>query len=112
MSAREVRQQRKQIAREQSASLKALERRLRRPLTKRERTAELRRIQSRHRFAMEAARRRAEAARQAAIARQRALEKAMRDEVQALIARDDITGEDLEVRRAALNAWVITLAPQ
>lgn len=53
---------------------------------------------------MEAARRRAEAARQAAIARQRALEKAMRDEVQALIARDDTTGEDLEVRRAALNA--------
>jgi len=104
MSAREVRQQRKLIAREQSASLKALERRLRRPLTKRERTAELRRIESRHRHAMEAARRRAEAARQAAIARQRALEKAMRDEVQALIARDDTTGEDLEVRRAAINA--------
>jgi penicillin-binding protein 2 len=104
MSAREVRQQRKQIAREQSASLNALERRLRRPLTKREKAAELRRIGSRHRYAMEAARRRAEAARQAAIARQRALEKAMRDEVQALIARDDTTGEDLEVRRAALNA--------
>ena len=104
MSARDVRQQRKQIAREQSASLKALERRLHRPLTKRERTAELRRIQSRHRYAMEAARRRAEAARQAAIARQRALEKAMRDEVQALIARDDTTGEDLEVRRAAVSA--------
>lgn len=92
------------MAREQSASLKALERRLRRPLTRRERAAELRRIGSRHRHAMEAARRRAEAARQAAIARQRALEKAMRDEVQALIARDDTTGEDLEVRRAALNA--------
>ena len=104
MSAREVRQQRKQIAREQSASLKALERRLRRPLTKRERAAELRRINSRHRHALEAARRRAEAARQAAIARQRAIEKAMRDEVQALIARDDTTGEDLEVRRAAVNA--------
>jgi penicillin-binding protein 2 len=104
MSAREVRQQRRLIAREQSASLKALERRLRRPLTKRERAAELRRIQSRHRHVLEAARRRAEAARQAAIARQRALEKAMRDEVQALIARDDIAGEDLEVRRAAINA--------
>lgn len=104
MSARAVRQQRKQIAREQSASLRALERRLRRPLTRRERTAELRRVASRHRHAMLAARRRAEAARQAAIARQRALEKAMRDEVQALIARDDITGEDLEVRRAAINA--------
>lgn len=104
MSAREVRQQRKQIAREQSASLKAIERRLRRPLTRRERAAELRRIESRHRHAMEAARRRAEAARRAAIARRRALEKAMRDEVQALIARDDTAGEDLEVRRAALNA--------
>ncbi len=104
MSAREVRQQRKQIAREQSASLNALARRLRRPLTRRERAAELRRIGSRHRYAMEAARRRAEAARQAAIARQRAIEKAMRDEVQALIARDDTTGEDLEVRRAAINA--------
>jgi membrane peptidoglycan carboxypeptidase len=53
---------------------------------------------------LEAARRRAEAARQAAIARQRAIEKAMRDEVQALIARDDTTGEDLEVRRATINA--------
>lgn len=104
MSARELRQQRKQIAREQSASLKALERRLRRPLTKRERAAELRRIQSRHSYARQAARRRAEAARQAAIARQRAIEKAMRDEVQTLIARDDITGEDLEVRRATINA--------
>ncbi|MBA3257745.1 MAG: hypothetical protein H0T64_14030 [Pyrinomonadaceae bacterium] len=104
MSAREVRQQRKQIAREQSVSLRALERRLRRPLTRRERAAELRRIESRRRHAMEAARRRAEAARQAAIARRRALEKAMRDEVQALIARDDTTGEDLEVRRAAIDA--------
>ena len=28
----------------------------------------------------------------------------MRDEVQALIARDDTTGEDLEVRRAAVKA--------
>lgn len=104
MSAREVRLRKRQIAREQSASLKALERRLRRPLTRRERAAELRRVASRHRHAMEAARRRAEAARRAAIARQRAIEKAMRDEVQALIARDDTTGEDLEVRRAALNA--------
>ncbi len=104
MSAREVRHQRRQIARQQSASVRALERRLRRPLTRRERTAELRRVASRNRHAMLAARRRAEAARRAAIARQRALEKAMRDEVQALIARDDLTGEDLEVRRAAINA--------
>lgn len=104
LTAREVRQQRKLIAREQSSSLKALERRLRRPLTKRERTAELRRIEARHRRDTAAARRRAEAARQAAIARRRALEKAMRDEVQNLIARDDTAGEDMEVRRAAVNA--------
>ena len=51
-----------------------------------------------------AARRRAEAARRAAIARQRAIEKAMRDEAQAFISRDDIQGEDMEVRRAAVNA--------
>ncbi len=104
MSAREIRQQRNLIAREQSNSLKALERRLKRPLTKRERTAELRRVEARHRRDLAAARRRAEAARRAAIARRKALEKAMRDEVQALIARDDTTGEDKEVRRVAVNA--------
>ena len=104
LTARQVRQQRKLIAREQASSLKALERRLRRPLTKRERVAELRRVQARHRRDSVAARRRAEAARQAAIARQRALDKAMRDEVQTLISRDDTTGEDMEVRRAAVNA--------
>lgn len=104
MSARELRQRRQLIAREQAASLKTLERRLRRPLTKRERAAELRRIEARHRRDTLAARRRAEAARRAAIARQRALEKSMRDEVQALISRDDTTGEDMEVRRAAVKA--------
>lgn len=104
LSRRELRQRRNQIAREQSASLKALERRLRRPLTKRERTAELRRIEARHRRDSLAARRRAEAARRAAIARQRALEQSMRDEVQALISRDDTTGEDMEVRQAAVKA--------
>ena len=104
LSKRELRQRRQQIAREQSASLKALERRLRRPLTRRERTAELRRIEARHRRDTLAARRRAEAARRAAIARQRALEQAMRDEVQAFIKRDDTTGEDMEVRKAAVNA--------
>jgi len=103
MTARELRQ-RKLVAREQASSIKALERRLRRPLTKRERAAELRRVEGRHRAALAAARRRAEAARRAAIARRLALEKAMRDEVQAMIARDDVTGEDLEVRRAAVNA--------
>ena len=118
LSRRELRQRRQQVAREQSASLKALERRLRRPLTKRERTAELRRIAARHRRDTLAARRRAEAARRAAIARQRALEQSMRDEVQALISRDDITGEDMEVRRAAVNALgkhigtVVVMDPQ
>ncbi|HEX6285328.1 MAG TPA: penicillin-binding transpeptidase domain-containing protein, partial [Pyrinomonadaceae bacterium] len=48
--------------------------------------------------------RRAEAARRAAIARQMAIDKAMRDQVQAMIAKDDLTGEDPEVRRIAVNA--------
>src|SRR6185295_6301347 len=47
----------------------------------------------------EARRRRAEAARQAALARQRALDEAMRRRVQSMISRDDITGEDAQVRR-------------
>src|SRR5215213_10224297 len=72
----------------------------RRPLTRRERVAALRR----NRRALLEARRRAEAARRAAIARQMAIDKAMRDEVQAFIAKDDLTGEDLEVRRVAVNA--------
>ncbi len=48
--------------------------------------------------------RRAEAAREAAIARQRAAEEAMRDNVKSMIANDDTSGEDVEVRRVALNA--------
>ncbi|MGH9880175.1 MAG: penicillin-binding transpeptidase domain-containing protein [Pyrinomonadaceae bacterium] len=104
MSARDRRRQRQLIAREQSSALKALERRLRRPLSRRERTAELRRIAGRHRRDREIARRRAEAARRAAIARQRALEQAMRNEAQGFIARDNTIGEDPEVRRAAVKA--------
>lgn len=104
VSAREVRRQRAVVAREQSNSLKALQRRLGRPLTKRERAAELRRVSSRHRRSLLEARRRAEAARRAAIARQRAIDNALRNEVQSLIAKDDITGEDLEVRRVAVKA--------
>ena len=100
LSARELRRQRALVAREQSNSIRALQRRLGRPLTKRE----LRRMSSRSRRAMLAARRRAEAARRAAIARQRAIDNALSNEVQALIARDDITGEDMEVRRVAVNA--------
>ncbi len=103
-SARSARRQRALVAREQSSAIRALERRLRRPLTKRERAAELRRVAARHRRANELARRRAEAARRAAIARQRAIDEAMRNEVQALIAKDDLSGEDMEVRRVAVSA--------
>ena len=95
---------RRESAREQSASLKALERRLRRPLSKRERAVELRRLQSQRRREMLEARRRAEAARRAAIARQQALDKALRDEVQGMISRDNLAGEDPQVRRVAINA--------
>jgi len=49
-------------------------------------------------------RRRLEAQRQAAIAHQRALDGAMRNEVQSMIARDDLRGEDPQVRRIAVNA--------
>ena len=104
LSAREVRRQRALVARDQSSAIRALERKLRRPLTRRERAAELRRVASRHRRAIEEARRRAEAARLAAIARQRAIDQAMRNAVQAMIAKDDLAGEDPEVRRVAVNA--------
>src|SRR5215213_9998535 len=104
LSGREVRRQRALVAREQANSLKSMQRRLGRPLTKRERVAELRRVASRNRRSLLEARRRAEAARRAAIARQIAIDNALRNEVQAYISRDDITGEDLEVRRVAVNA--------
>ncbi len=104
LSAREVRQQRALVAREQANSIKALQRRLGRPLTRRERAAELRRASARNRRAILEARRRAEAARRAAIARQIAIDRAMREEVQSFIAKDDVTGEDPEVRRVAVNA--------
>jgi len=104
MSARDVRRQRQLVAREQSAALRALQRKKGRPLTRRERNAELNRVASRHRRDLLEARRRAEAARLAAIARQRAIDAAMRNEVQTFIANDDLTNEDPEVRRVAVNA--------
>ncbi len=55
------------------------------------------------RIAAEAARRREEA-RRAAIARQLAFERGLRTETVANITSDDITGEDLQVRQAAINA--------
>lgn len=104
LSRRDLKRERMQNAREQAASLKALERRLHRPLTRRERAAEMRRQSSQRRREILEARRRAEAARRAAIARQRALDQALRDEVQGMIARDNTSGEDLQVRKVAVNA--------
>jgi penicillin-binding protein 2 len=104
LSRKELRRDRAQSAREQASLLKALERRRGRPLTKRERNAEMRRMGSQRRREMLEARRRAEAARRAAIARQRALDQALRDEVQGMISRDNTSGEDLQVRRVAINA--------
>lgn len=79
-----------------------------RKLSRRERLAEARRETERRR--REEAARRAEIARQAAIARalaiarQRAADQALRDETAANVLRDDPTGEDLEVRRVAVEA--------
>ncbi|HVF55777.1 MAG TPA: penicillin-binding transpeptidase domain-containing protein [Pyrinomonadaceae bacterium] len=80
--------------------------------SRKERLAEARREAERRR--REEAERRAEIARQAAIARaaaraaaiarQRAADQALRDETVANIMRDDTTGEDPEVRRAAIEA--------
>ncbi|MFN2493514.1 MAG: penicillin-binding transpeptidase domain-containing protein [Pyrinomonadaceae bacterium] len=104
MSRKELRRERRQNAREQTASLKALERKLRHPMSRRERAAELRRLVALRRREILEARRRAEAARQAAIARQRAIDQALRNEVQGMIARDNTIGEDAQVRRVAINA--------
>jgi membrane peptidoglycan carboxypeptidase len=94
-SARELRAARKE---------RETDRRGGRALSRRERLAEARRLAEQRRREIAEARRRAEIARQAAIARARALEQARRDEAMANIAKDDTTGEDLEVRRAAVAA--------
>ncbi len=104
MSKREMRAERARIAREQSAYIAKLQRRSGRKLSKRELAAEIRRFQASHRRDLEAARRRAAAARAAAIARQRAIDEGMRNEVEANIAKDSTVGEDLEVRQAAVQA--------
>jgi penicillin-binding protein 2 len=104
LSKREMRAERARQARDESAYMAKLQKRAGHKLSKRELAAERRKFQSRHRLEMEAARRRAEAARQAAIARQRALDEGLRNEVQANIARDNTVGEDLEVRNAAIAA--------
>ena len=104
LSKRELRAHRQQMAREQAAYIAKLQRRAGHKLSRRELAAEMRRFQSTHRRALEEARRRAEAARQAAIARQRAIDDGLRSEVQANIAKDSTIGEDLEVRKAAIEA--------
>jgi membrane peptidoglycan carboxypeptidase len=101
MSKRELRAERQRQAREQSAYLAKLKRR---GMSKRQIAAEMRKFNGSHRRALEEARRRAEAARQAAIARQRAIDEGMRNDVQSNIAKDSTIGEDLEVRRAAVEA--------
>lgn len=66
-------------------------------------TARDRRSQSHLRREQEAARRHAELLRRAA-ERQRALDAALRDRVQSMIAKDSTAGEDPEVRRVAIEA--------
>ena len=73
-------------------------------MSKRERMAEARReAERRRREAAERARQIA-IARAAAIARIRAADQELRDEAAANILRDETTGEDLEVRRVAVEA--------
>ncbi len=94
----ETRAERRERAREErGSSAKG------RKASKRALLAAARREAEERRRRAEAARR-AELARLAAIARQRALDEALRSEVQANILRDDVTGEDPEVRRVAVAA--------
>lgn len=65
---------------------------------------EAERREAERRAAIEAEQRRREQARREAIARARAFEKGLRDETVANILKDDLTGEDMEVRRAAIDA--------
>ena len=104
MSKRELRAANARTAKERSAYIAKLQKRSGRKLSKRELAAEMRRFDAGHRRAYEEARRRAEAARAAAIARQRAIDEGMRNEVAENMTRDSTVGEDLDVRRAAINA--------
>src|SRR6185436_18018858 len=104
MSKHELRAANARISRERSAYIAKLQKRSGRKLSKRELAAEMRRFDASHRRSYEEARRRAEAARLAAIARQRAIDEGMRNEVAENIAKDSTAGEDLDVRRAAVNA--------
>src|SRR5205085_2173744 len=75
-----------------------------RKMSKRERMIEARREAERRRREAAEAARRAAIARAIALARQRAADQALKDEAAANIAKDDKTGEDLEVRRVADEA--------
>ena len=102
MSKRELRAANARVSKERSAYVAKLQRRGK--LSKRELAAEMRRFDATHRRALAEARRRAEAARAAAIARQRAIDEGIRNEAAEDIAKDSTVGEDLEVRKAAVNA--------
>lgn len=104
LSKRELRAERQRLQRDQAAYIAKLEKRAGHKLSKRERAAEMRKFESKHRRDLEEARRRAEAARQAAIARQRALDEGLRNEVQENIAKDNTVGEDLDIRKVAVEA--------
>jgi membrane peptidoglycan carboxypeptidase len=104
MSKRELRAANARTSRDRSAYIAKLQKRSGRKLSKRELAAEMRRFDASHRRSYEEARRRAEAARLAAIARQRAIDEGMRNEVADNIAKDSTAGEDLDVRRAAVSA--------
>lgn len=107
-----AREERAASAREKRASAKDRrasarnndDRRGGRALSRRERLQESRRQAAERRRQYEEARRRAEIARQAAIARQRAIDQGLRDETAANILKDEVTGEDPEIRRAAVAA--------
>jgi penicillin-binding protein 2 len=98
-SARDARAERAS-ARDRRNGRNVDERRGGRALSRRERL----RQEAERRRELAEARRRAELARLAAIARQRAADQALRDEAAANILKDETTGEDMEVRRAAVSA--------
>jgi membrane peptidoglycan carboxypeptidase len=102
-SAREERADR-MSARDRRNARNVDERKGGRALSRRERAAESRRQAAERRRQLEEARRRAEQARLAAIARQRAADQSLRDQSAANILKDEVTGEDMDVRRAAVAA--------
>ncbi len=110
LTAKEARVDKRRDSRSSARELRAAkkeketDRRSGRALSKRERILEARRYAEQRRRELAEARRRAAIARQLAIARARALEEERRNEAMANIAKDDTTGEDLEVRRAAVAA--------